>query len=217
MLTNLLFALFAFAIGLVLLLWGYRAFLAMLPIFGFFAGLWLGAHTISVLFGSGFLADVTGLIVGLVTGLVFAVLSYLFYALGIALVAGTIGYALGSGLTQALGINAALLVAFVGIILAVLAILLVFRFNLQKYVIIALTAIAGANVILLSGLVLFGRISPDAVRVAGSAIQPVLQDGWFWSMVWLVVAIVGIGYQIRNNRVYTFSPDEYETGWGLPD
>lgn len=216
MLTNLLFALLAFAIGLVLLLWGYRAFLAMLPIFGFFAGLWLGAHAIAALFGSGFLADVAGLVVGFVVGLVFAVLSYLFYALGIALVAGAIGYGLGSGLMQAIGIDATWLAVLVGIALAVVVILLVFRFNLQKAVVIALTAIAGANALLLAVLVLLGRVSPDAVQGAGNAIRPVLQDGWFWAAVWLVIAVAGAVYQFRTNRTYTFAVEEYEAGWGLP-
>ncbi len=40
---TLLLSLLALGVGLLLLLWGYRAFLVMLPIFGFFAGLWL--HT----------------------------------------------------------------------------------------------------------------------------------------------------------------------------
>ena len=35
MLQTLLLSLFAFGVGLVLLLWGYRAFLVMLPVFGF--------------------------------------------------------------------------------------------------------------------------------------------------------------------------------------
>ena len=84
MILTLLFSLLAVGVGIVLLLWGYRAFLVMLPIFGFFAGFWIGAHAISAIFGTGFLADVTGLAVGLVAGVVVAVLSYLFYFVGVA-------------------------------------------------------------------------------------------------------------------------------------
>ncbi len=161
---SLLLSLLMVGIGVVLLLWGYRAFLVMLPIFGFFAGLWLGAHTISVLFGAGFLADVTGLVTGFIIGLVFALLSYLFYGVGIALVAGAIGYGLGVGLMDAIGLDFWLIAVPVGIVLAILAIVLTFRFNLQKYVIIALTAIAGANALALAALLLFGarRLSPYA-------------------------------------------------------
>ena len=40
--------------GLLLAFFGYRLFLVLLPIWGFFFGLWLGADTMQVLFGEGF-------------------------------------------------------------------------------------------------------------------------------------------------------------------
>lgn len=206
---SLLLALFALGVGVVLLLWGYRTFLFMLPVFGFFAGLWLGAHTIAVLFGAGFLADVTGLVVGLVLGLIVAVLSYLFYGVGIAIVAGMIGYGLGVGLMEAIGLDFWLIAVPVGVVLAILVIIGTFAFNLQKYVIIALTAIAGANALVLSIGLLFGSIAPGEVRLAGNAIRPLVEDGGLWLVVWLVLAIVGVVYQVVTNRVYRFHSDEW--------
>ena len=50
--------------GTVLLLGGYRFFLILLPILGFFFGFGLGAQTVQALFGGGFLSTVTGWIVG---------------------------------------------------------------------------------------------------------------------------------------------------------
>lgn len=214
MLQALLLALFAFGIGLVLLLWGYRAFLVMLPIFGFFAGLWLGAHAVSAIFGSGFLADVTGFVVGFIVGLIVAVLSYLFYGVGIAIVAAAIGYGLGSGLMEAIGLDFWLIVVLVGVLLAILAVVLTFVFNLQKYVIIALTAIAGASALILAGQLLFGRVTPAEVQSAGSAIRPVVEGGGLLLIVWLVIAIVGIAYQVATNRVYRFDSDEYVLYYG---
>ena len=217
MTTTLFASLFALGIGVVLLLWGYRAFMVLLPVFGFFAGLWLGAHAFAELFGGGFMADVTGLVVGFVTGLAFAALSYILYTVGIALVSGAMGYALGSALMAAVGIESKILVAFVGIALAVLVIVLVIGTNLQKYVVIALTAIAGANALVLSALMLLGRVAPGAVEGAANAVDPVLQDSWMWAAVWAVVAIVGLFYQVRANRVFSFSPADEVGGWGLPD
>ena len=211
---SLLLSLLMVGIGVVLLLWGYRAFLVMLPIFGFFAGLWLGAHTISVLFGAGFLADVTGLVTGFIIGLVFALLSYLFYGVGIALVAGAIGYGLGVGLMDAIGLDFWLIAVPVGIVLAILAIVLTFRFNLQKYVIIGLTAIAGANALALAALLLFGGATPESVRGAANGIQPVVSSGTIWMLIWLVLAIGGVAYQVMTNRVYQFHGDEYVTYYG---
>ncbi|MEA3334922.1 MAG: DUF4203 domain-containing protein [Chloroflexota bacterium] len=216
MIQTLFLSLFALGIGIVLLLWGYRAFLVLLPIFGFFAGLWLGAHAISLIFGNGFFAGVTGLVVGLVAGVIFALLSYLFYAAAIGLIAAAIGYGLGAGFMQAIGVDATLLVVLAGVAVAVIVALLVYVFNIQKYVVIALTALAGANAIVLAPLLLFGRVSADQVQGAGNAISPVLQDSWLWLAVWIAIAIAGIVYQIRSNRAYVFTVDDYESGWGTP-
>ena len=62
--------------GLAMTFAGYRLFLYLLPIWGFFFGLMFGAQTIQALLGSSFLGDVTSWIVGFLAGAVFAVLSY---------------------------------------------------------------------------------------------------------------------------------------------
>jgi hypothetical protein len=214
MLTVIVAALFVAALGAALCFVGYRIFLVLLPIIGFFAGFWLGAEVVSIIFGTGFLATVTAWIVGFLAGLVVAVLSYLFYLLGVALVAAAIGAALGSGFMAALGFDPGFLTAIVDLAAAIVAAILTLVWNLQKYVIIALTAIGGANALLLSVLLLIGKVSLESLRTAGTSIKPILQDSWFWLIVWLVVAIVGIVVQIRLNRDYTFTPDRYIEGWG---
>ena len=216
MILTLLFSLLAVGVGIVLLMWGYRAFLVMLPIFGFFAGFWIGAHAISAIFGTGFLADVTGLVVGLVAGVVVAVLSYLFYFVGVALVAAALGYGLGAGFMQAIGLEAWWIIIPAGIVAALAVLALAFLFNLQKYVVMALTAIAGANALVLGALTLFGRVSVDEVAGAGNAIQPVLQESWFWGLAWLALAIIGVIYQVRTNRTYVYTVEEYWADWGQP-
>jgi hypothetical protein len=214
MFTVIVAALFVAALGAALCFVGYRIFLVLLPIIGFFAGFWFGAEVVSIIFGTGFLATVTAWIVGFVAGLVVAVLSYLFYLLGVALVAAAIGAALGSGFMGAFGFDPGLLTAIVALAAAIVAAILTLVWNLQKYVIIALTAIGGANALLLSVLLLIGKVSLQSLRTAGTSIKPILQDSWFWLIVWLVVAIVGIVVQIRLNRDYTFTADRYIEGWG---
>ncbi len=168
-------ALFAIVIGAAFTLWGYRIFLVLLPVWGFFAGLWFGAHATTILFGGGFLATTTGLVIGFILGLVLAVLSYLFYMIGVAIVAGAIGYALAAGLMSAFGVDSNFLIVIVGLIGGVAALILTLMWNLQKYVLIILTAVAGANALVLGVLLLFNQISLDSVQSAGSAIQPVIQ------------------------------------------
>ncbi|RMF03435.1 MAG: hypothetical protein D6768_05895 [Chloroflexi bacterium] len=97
MLSLLFAALFALVLGLAFTFAGYRVFLVMLPIWGFFAGFWLGAEATTLIFGAGFLATTTGWVIGFILGLLGAVLSYMFYALGVALVAAGFGWALGAG------------------------------------------------------------------------------------------------------------------------
>jgi hypothetical protein len=207
-------SIFALLVGAAFLLWGYRIFLVLLPIWGFFAGFWLGAHGITMLFGGGFLATTTGWIVGFVGGLVLALFSYLFYALGVAIVAGVIGYAIGSGMMAAMGLTAGWLLFIVGISVALMVVLLTLILNLQKYVIIALTAFGGANAILLGVLLLLGRVTTTGLSGAGNAIQPVLADSWFWSIAWAVAALLGIFYQVRSNRVYHWQKEYHVESWG---
>lgn len=215
MFATLLAALFALGLGIALLLWGYRIFMVLLPIFGFFAGLWLGAQAVSLIFGEGFLASVTGLVVGFFAGLICALFSYLFYAFGVALVAAIIGGSLAIGLLQAIGISSNLILIPVAIVAGIAVALVVMLFNVQKYVIIALTAIAGANALVLAPLLVFGRVSLEELQGAGNAIRPVLADSWIWLVVWIAIAAAGIFYQIRSNRPWSWDPDRYAEGWGL--
>lgn len=204
----------AVLVGIAFCFYGYRVFLVLLPIWGFFAGFWLGAEAITWLFGTGFLSTVTGWIVGFLVGLSGAILSYLFYLVGVAFVAGSIGAALGSGLMAAFGLDGGFLVALVAIIVAVAFALVVLIFNVQKFVIVALTAFAGANLLVAGGLLFFRRIPLDELRNAGNAIAPVLQDSWFWSLAWIVLAVIGLVVQLQVHRSYEFSPERYQEGWG---
>lgn len=214
MISVLFVALFALILGLAFCFAGYRVFLVMLPIWGFFAGFWLGAEATALIFGAGFLATTTSWVVGFVVGLVGALLSYLVYTLGVMILAGIFGFALANGLMNALGFESGLIVALVPLLGAVVLMVLAIPLNLQKYLIIAITAVGGANTIVLSGLLLLGQVSLDSLRGSGNAIAPVLQGSWFWLVIWLVLAIAGFFVQFRLNRAYEFNREQYLQGWG---
>ena len=118
--------------GLVVCFAGYRLFLVLLPIWGFIFGLAFGAQTMQALFGVGFLATVTSWVVGFIVGGVFAVLSYLFYMLAVAIIAGSLGYSIGVGLLLAIGMQMNFIVWLVGIVVAVVLVVVTFRFNLAE-------------------------------------------------------------------------------------
>jgi hypothetical protein len=196
----------ALIVGAVALLAGYRLFLLLLPIWGFFAGFSIGASAIVLLLGEGFLATITGWVVGFVVGLIFAVLSYLFYIIGVALLSATFGYFLGAGLVLLFTTEPGLLSTLVGLAGAVLVAVIVLAFNIQKPVLEFITAFGGATAILTGILLLFQRISLDSL--GENPVQMVIQDSWFWLIGWLILGFVGFAYQVSYNREYVLEPPE---------
>lgn len=196
----------ALLLGLVICFGGYRLFLFLLPIWGFFFGFGLGAQTMQALFGQGFLATTSSWVVGFFIGAIFGLLSYLFYVVGVGILAGSLGYALGAGFMNLIGIDWGLLVWIVGIVVAVVAIAVTFYFNLQKYVIIVATAIGGAGVIV--GTLMFGITGVALAKFFENPIRFALQDSPLWTIVFLVVAIAGIAWQIMTTRAWELEPYE---------
>ncbi len=192
-------SLIAFLFGLVLCFGGYRFFLILLPIFGFFFGLVLGAQTIQALLGTEFFATVTSWVVGFVTGAVFAVLSYLFYLFAVAIIAGSLGYTVTVGLLLAIGLEMGALVWIVGIVAAIALAVVTIRFNLQKWVIIIATSIMGAGVIFGAFIILF---APHAMLLE-NPVKAALSQSPLLLITAIVVAIIGIFMQVRANRNFT--------------
>lgn len=201
-------SLIAFIFGLVLCFGGYRFFLILLPIWGFFFGLVFGAQSMQMLFGVSFFATVTSWVVGFVVGAVFAVLSYLFYFFAVLLIAGALGYAAAVGLLMAIGLDMGFLVWIVGIVAAVALAFVTIRFNLQKWVIIIATSLLGAGVILGAFLILF---APHALLLE-NPVKVALGQSPLLLITALIVAVLGIVAQARINRSYTIeSYDRWAT------
>ncbi len=192
-------SLIAFLFGLTMVFSGYRLFLVLLPIWGFFFGLALGAQSLQALFGDAFLATITSWMVGFIVGAIFAVLSYLFYIFAVAIIAGSAGYALAVGLLTWIGLDMGLIVWLIGIVagiaLAAAAILL----NLQKWVIIIATAIGGVGVIIGTFVMLF---SPTAASLFESPVRAVLSTSPLLAILALVLVVLGVVVQARNTRRY---------------
>jgi hypothetical protein len=86
--------------------------------------------------------------------------------------------------------------------------------NLQKYVIILLTSLAGADLIILAGMLIFGLVSLAELRSGVNLLTPVFDGSWLAVLIWLVLAAVGMTSQVRANRTFTFERDEYVEAWG---
>ncbi len=186
--------------GAALIFGGYRLFLVFLPIWGFFFGLGLGAQTVQVIFGTEFLATVTSWVVGFIVGVIFAVLSYLFYMVAVAILSGSFGYALAVGLLTAIGLNYGFLVWLIGIVVAVIAAFIVLRYNIQKYAIIIITAAGGTAAVIFVLLAAFGDLS--LLELVGNPVMSAIQNSFWWLIFFVAVALAGIVVQIQANRDY---------------
>ena len=190
-------ALIVVLVGLAMVLNGYRWFLIILPIAGFFFGFMIGAQAMTAIFGEAFLATITSWVVGFIVAIVFAVLSYFFYFIGIAIFIGSFGYALGYAIMGLFNAELTILTFLVALALGIIFAVLAFVLNIQKYLVIIATSFIGAGAIILGILAAFG-FPPEAL--GKNALALVLQDSVWWLIVFLALGIVGTVLQIRRNR-----------------
>jgi hypothetical protein len=194
--------------GLVLAFAGYRFFLILLPIWGFFFGLTFGAQTVQALFGQAFLATVTSWVVGFIVAIAFAVLSYLFYFLAVALIAGALGYAVTVGLVTALGVPMGWLLWIIGVLVGIVVAIVTLRFNLQKWVIIIATAVLGAGVIIGTFVLMFN----PAAQALANPVSVALKTSPLLAILFIAIAVLGVLVQLRSARNYTLeSYNRWET------
>ena len=184
--------------GLAVVFGGYRLFLILLPIWGFFFGFFLGVETLQAIFGIGFLATVTSWVVGFIVGAIFAVLSYLFYIFAVAVLSFSAGYGLTVGILGAIGLNFGILVWLIAVVVGVVVALVVLALNIQKYAIIVITAVGGTSAIIFTLLALSGSLS--AVELLLNPVRLAVRNSFWWLLFFLVLSIAGIVFQIRSNR-----------------
>ena len=185
----------AIVVGLAWAFYGFKAFLILLPIWAFLVGFAAGASWIQTLFGEGFFSTVTSWVGGLVIGIVLAVLSYFWYYAAVVIVGGALGYTLVAGflgslgagdfLTFAGGLIAAAIVAFLTIILAVPA-----------WLIIILSAIGGAVAAVNGVLILLGRIQLE--DISSGLGEGLLKDPIIATIGVVAIAVAGALYQTRD-------------------
>ncbi len=139
--------------------------------------------------------------------MIFAVLSYLFYMFAVVIIAGGLGYGLGVGIMTSF-MDMGFLPWIVGIALAVVVVVVTLMFNLQKYVIIGATALAGA-LMAIGTLMLGAQGMADIRTVVDAPVKAMLNAGPLWAILFLAMAIGGIIVQYLSTKAYY--PDEYKS------
>ena len=193
---DFLVGLFALGLGLAVCFLGLRLFFFMLPIWGFVAGFFVGAAGVTAIFGDGFLSTVTGWVIGFFVGLLFAVASYFVWYIGAIIAAGSVGALLGSGLMAAFNVDSEWVIFIVAVIGAALFALAALVLALPVWIVLVNTAIAGAMAAVAGAMLIFDRIDLDDLQ-NGSA-WALIEESWFWVLVWIVVAVLGIVSQMRQ-------------------
>lgn len=185
---------------------GYRFFLVLLPILGFVIGFTLGAQTLQAIFDVGFLTTVTSWVVGFMVGLLFGVLSYLFYFVGVALLSFGLGYAIGAGVMGLIGFDLGLVSWLVGMVAGVALALVVIFFNVQKWVIVAITSFFGSAAIIGSLMLVLGVIAIEDLGT--NAVGKAIEDSFLWLLFYMIIAVLGIASQIGIDQTVELEPPE---------
>lgn len=210
----LLIGILAVLVGLAFTFFGYRLFLILLPIWGAVVGFFFGANLAAAVFGRAFLGDVTGILVGVLFAILFAIGAYLWYWIAVALLAGSIGYAIGLGAMRYLAVPDRTLTIIVAIAIAVVFAVIAIWLGLPRYLAIGLTALGGAFTAVSGVALLLGRI-PVAALESGSIGAYVGTDlGLIWLFSSIVLAVLGIVYQIRSTAgMDAIAYSKYRNPW----
>jgi hypothetical protein len=199
-LATVVAASFLLLLGGIVALFGYRMLWIILPIWGFFFGLAIGGQGVQALFGDGFLSTAFSWIIAFCLGVLFAMMSYLFWFLAVALVGGYLGYAVVVGFFGLIGVDLGPVVWILAMAVGIVTGFLTLRFNVQKYVVIVATSLLGAAAIVGTILMLFNPLDPAVF--ADHPVKVVFDEGIGWGIMLVVIALVAMAFQFASTRYY---------------
>lgn len=190
---DILLGIFAIVAGLVLCFGGAFALRIVFPIWGAFAGFAFGAGLVAGFADQSFLGTVLGWVLGLVFALIFAIFAYFSYAVAVVLVMASVGFAVGSGLVVALGVDwnwvAVLVGLVVGAVLGVAAVVV----DMPMIVLVLLSALGGAIGIVGGLMLLTGALESETFTRGTFTAQ--ISDDWWWYVMVVVLTLAGAIFQ----------------------
>jgi hypothetical protein len=193
---DVLLGLAAIAVGALFCFRGYLTMRIIIPVWGAFAGFFLGAGLVAGLGGEGFLSSTASWLVGLALAVVFGMLAYLYFEVSVALAMSAIGFVVATSILVALGVTWNWLIVLVGVAMGVLLAFLAIVTDLPMVLLTVLTALAGSSVIVAGVMLVAGTISN--AQLGERTTTEVLTDDPWWYLLYLAVAVAGIAVQIRS-------------------
>ena len=197
--ADILLGLLAILAGGIMLFAGRLVLRFVLPIWGFFAGFAFGAGLVAGFADERFLGTVLGWVLGLVFAVLFAVFAYLYFAVAVILAMAAFGFAIGSGLVVALGIDWTWLAVLVGVAVGAVIGLVSILGNMPMVVLVVLSSVAGAVGVVGGLMLVVGRL--DSADFTRGAFTDTVQDSWGWYLMLLVLVFVGILAQAMQRAV----------------
>lgn len=194
--ADIVLGVLAILAGGAMLLAGQFVLRLVIPIWGFFAGFAFGAGIVAELAEERFLGTVLGWALGLLFAVVFAVLAYLYYWIGIVIAMGMAGFAIGSGIILAFGFDWDWVAALVGLAVGIVFGLVAAFANVPMIVLVLISSFAGAVGVTGGLMLLVGSL--NSTDFTAGDFSDRVSDSVGWSLLLLVLAIVGIIIQLRQ-------------------
>jgi hypothetical protein len=193
---GILIGLLAIGVGLAWAFYGLKLFTILLPLWAFFFGLVMGAQWGQDVFGQGFFTSVLSWIIGLVVGVVLAAIAFFWYYAAIVILGGAVGYALGLGFFDWLGLGTGIIAVIVGLILGAIFAIGTFVLGVPVILVMVFSAFSGA-VAAVNGVFLFlGLVKVEDLGwgIFGS----LLHQGILGVIVAIVLGGAALYWQIRD-------------------
>jgi hypothetical protein len=196
-LESIVIGLLAIVIGLAWAFYGLKLFTILLPIWAFFFGLIAGAQWGQDVFGqSGIFTTVLSWGIGLIFGIVLAAIAFFWYYAAIVILGGAVGYALGIGFFEWLGLGTGFIAIVIALIVGAIFAIGTFVLGVPVVLVMVFSAFSGAAAVVNGVLIFLGQVKLDQLDtgIFGS----LLTNGVVGIVAFLVLGGVALYWQIRD-------------------
>jgi hypothetical protein len=197
--ADIILGLLAIIAGGAMLIAGQLVLRLVIPIWGFFAGFAFGAGIVAGFADERFLGTVLGWVLGLVFAVIFAVLAYLYYYVAIVIAMGAAGFAIGSGIVVAIGIDWNWVAVLVGLAVGILVGLVSVFANIPMVMLVVIGSIAGAVGVTGGLMLLVGSL--DTADFSRGDFTDTVSNSFIWWLLFVVLAIGGIVVQLMQRAL----------------
>ena len=166
---TLLVAAVAIVVGLAVAGFGTRLFAVLLPLWGFLAGLVLGADLVASVGGTELFSTLAGWLAGAGLGILLAIVAALWFTGAVLILGIGLGAAVGGGLLAAAGLDGGLLTLVVAVAAGIAIGVAIVLADLPALVVAAVSGYGGAIWATTGVLLLLGRVALADLHGVGPA------------------------------------------------